>query len=515
MASDLPVTFVAQALRQRRQLFAPLYLLGALIAVLGVLGLVLGIVVLHRLGRDSTPYYADVVEHFKYGSIGSEPESGLPYWVFQAIPTLFPEVFGDRGWEVFGFLYEPDGKHGKRDLPIGFGRREVKGVDVVWLNCAVCHTSTVTVADNGERRIVPGMPSNNLDLYAFSSFLLDIADDERLSPDHLLPAMHEAGADFGWFEEQVWRYVVLPRVREGFVQRRARLLPLLEQQAEWGPGRVDTFNPYKMIQFDKRLTDMSQEELVGTSDFPSIFLQAPREGMQLHWDGNNPSLAERNLSAAIGAGVTPETVDHGAVERIAAWLQDLRPPASPYRPDQQAVERGKSVYLGACAACHGYNDGDRYVFEGAYLGKVTPIEQVGTDRNRLDSYTAELSDDQKTLFAGTPYQFSHFRKTDGYANQPLDGLWLRAPYLHNGSVPTLLDLLVPPAQRPVSFVRGVDVVDTEKGGFVAPTCVPGAALETGFCFDTMLRGNGNGGHTYGTDLSAEQKADLLAYLKTF
>jgi hypothetical protein len=155
------------------------------------------------------------------------------------------------------------------------------------------------------------------------------------------------------------------------------------------------------------------------------------------------------------------------------------------------------------------------VFEGAYLGKVTPIEQVGTDRNRLDSYTTELSEDQKNLFAGTPYQFRHFRKTDGYANQPLDGLWLRAPYLHNGSVPTLLDLLASPAQRPVSFVRGLDVVDIEKGGFVAPACVPGVALETGFCFDTMLRGNGNGGHTYGTDLSAEQKADLLAYLKTF
>src|SRR5262247_4116797 len=104
MASDPPVTFVAQALRRRRRRFSPLYLLVALIAVLGVLAMVLGIVALHRLGRDSTPYHADVVEHFKYGSIGSEPESGLPYWVFQAIPTLFPEVFGDRGWEVFGFL---------------------------------------------------------------------------------------------------------------------------------------------------------------------------------------------------------------------------------------------------------------------------------------------------------------------------------------------------------------------------------------------------------------------------
>lgn len=515
MASEAPITVVEATLRRRRRLRLPLYLLGGLVGLLGVAALVVGIIALHRLGRDGAPHYADVVEHFKYGSIGSEPESGLPYWVFQALPRLYPEVFGDQGWKVFGFLYEQDENGEERDLPIGFGRREVNGVEVVWLNCAVCHTGTVRISADGARALVPGMPSNNLDLYAFSEFLLDIADDEQLGPDQMLPAMEEAGADLGWFEEKLWRYVVLPRLREGAIARRARLLPLLERQPSWGPGRVDTFNPYKMIQFDMRIDELSEAELVGTSDFPSIFLQAPREGMQLHWDGNNPSLAERNLSAAIGAGVTPETVDHPAIERVAAWLQDLPPPPSPYDVDTESAARGKEIFLDQCAACHGYQDGERYVFEGDHLGEVEPIDRIGTDPNRLDSYTAELSDDQKTLFAGTPYQFRHFRKTDGYANQPLDGLWLRSPYLHNGSVPTLLDLLTPPAQRPVAFVRGLDVLDAEKGGFLAPACIPGEPLEEGFCFDTTLRGNGNGGHTYGTQLPAAQKVHLLAYLKTF
>ena len=49
-----------------------------------------------------------------------------------------------------------------------------------------------------------------------------------------------------------------------------------------------------------------------------------------------------------------------------------------------------------------------------------------------------------------PWKFSHFRKTDGYANMPLDGVWLRAPYLHNGSVPTLRALLFPD-ERPRTF----------------------------------------------------------------
>jgi len=50
----------------------------------------------------------------------------------------------------------------------------------------------------------------------------------------------------------------------------------------------------------------------------------------------------------------------------------------------------------------------------------------------------------------------------------LDGIWLRAPYLHNGSVPTLQDLLNPPNERPQTFHRGYDVFDPVKIGFKEP-----------------------------------------------
>ena len=71
-----------------------------------------------------------------------------------------------------------------------------------------------------------------------------------------------------------------------------------------------------------------------------------------------------------------------------------------------------------------------------------------------------------TFGAGRPWAFSHFKKTNGYAAAPLDGVWLRAPYLHNGSVPTLRDLLNAPAERPTSFYRGYDVYDYINGGFI-------------------------------------------------
>ena len=94
-------------------------------------------------------------------------------------------------------------------------------------------------------------------------------------------------------------------------------------------------------------------------------------------------------------------------------------------------------------------------------------------------------------------------------------MWLNGPYLHNGSVPSLRDLLESPPQRPATFVRGLDVLDGRNGGFVAPSCDPRQDPAEGFCFDTRLVGNGNGGHVYGTSLSATEKSDLLAYLLTF
>ena len=510
MGEAAEVTVVAKALRQRRR--RRITLLLAVVAVLAALCIA-------RSLDGETAHYADIREHFKYGSIGSEPESGLPYWVWKALPILFAEELAGRGAdEAFGFLYEPG-----RDLPVGFSKRRVLGVDLVWLNCAVCHSGTVSLPD-GERRLVLGMPANNLDLYGFIRFVLSLADSPKLAPGPLLDAMATAGADLGWLERLYYRAFVIPQLRSGLRARRDALMPLLEIQQAWGPGRVDTFNPYKLIHFGQSLADLDEKEIHGPADFPSIFLQRDRDGMQLHWDGNNPSLAERNLSAALGAGVTEESVDHAAIERVATWLLDLEPPENPYRQraERDLWERGRGLYMSACVDCHGYFDGERYVFTGARLGQVVKIDEIGSDPGRLDSYTAELAERQRDFFRDDPrYAFRHFTKTDGYANQPLDGLWLRAPYLHNGAVPNLRALLQPPGERPARFLRDSDAYDFEVGGFRTAGCPapePGSNRDPSgepFCFDTEQRGNARSGHDYGTGLSDDDKAALLEYLKTF
>jgi hypothetical protein len=281
-----------------------------------------------------------------------------------------------------------------------------------------------------------------------------------------------------------------------------RISILLDTPTPWGRGRVDTFNPYKAIQLHWDLTKLPPDELIGAADYPQLWNQAPREGMHLHFDGNNTSVAERNLSAALGAGVVPTTVDYDALYRIRDWILKLPPPKYPWDINQAMADRGKPIYDKECASCH--------AFGGAQVGMVEPIESVNTDPYRLNAYTYVFSTNQWALYPG-PNHFTHFQKTYGYANQPLDGAWARAPYLHNGSVPTMWDLLMDPKDRPKTFYRGYDVYDKKNMGFITA----GAEAErAGSLYDTSLKGNGNGGHLWGVKLTNDQKYDLIEYMKT-
>ncbi len=98
-----------------------------------------------------------------------------------------------------------------------------------------------------------------------------------------------------------------------------------------------------------------------------------------------------------------------------------------------------------------------------------------------------------------------------YAARPLYGIWAAAPYLHNGSVPTLYDLLLPPEQRPKKFALGGREYDPVKLGFAVTT----ACSQQDCLVDTTQTGNGNGGHLWGTDLSEPDRMALLEYLKTY
>ncbi len=103
-----------------------------------------------------------------------------------------------------------------------------------------------------------------------------------------------------------------------------------------------------------------------------------------------------------------------------------------------------------------------------------------------------------------------------YKARPLQGIWATAPYLHNGSVPTLYDLLLPPSQRPATFFVGTRQFDPEKVGFLTAK-----SDENSFEFDTVdaagkpIDGNSNAGHDYGNaSFSDGDRKALIAYMKT-
>jgi mono/diheme cytochrome c family protein len=481
------------------------------------LALAIGLWAFMSVRVDRPEDYADIVEHFKYGSIGSEPGGSLlqtvggvlpPYWIFRALPDICPDKL-PGGYASLGLVIEPG-----HDRPVGVSRRRRLGIDQAGFNCAACHASSVRDAPGAPPRIVAGMPAQTLDLERLVQFVLDCTLDNRLTAGNVRGHLPKEGGP-SLFERTLLRFGLVDRLKLTTLQLRNRMAPLFAARVpEWGPGRVDTFNPYKAIQFNWHLDQLPDSEKIGASDFPSLWNQKPREGLHLHWDGDNDSVDERNLSAALGAGVTPVTVDHASIKRIRDWIWTLPPPEYPYPIDKTLAAQGETVYRQQCQRCHAdYQFRDGTVSGGGRVGQIEDIDAVGTDPYRLNSYTFIFAVNQYGLYPDSPYRFSHFRKTHGYANQPLDGIWLRGPYLHNGSVPTLRDLLEPPDRRPASFYRGYDVFDREHVGFVSN--VPSAEGRMFFKYDTSIPGNGNGGHVYGTTLSDADKRAIVEYLKTF
>ncbi len=470
-----------------------------------------------RLIPEYPVTYSKIDEHFKYGSIGTEPVNGLPYWIWKVLPVLYADKMPANGYAGLGLMSEDN-----QDLPIGVSKRTVYGIDRVWLNCAVCHSGTYRETPESERMLVLAMPAHRLKLYQLIQFLINAARDNRFTSDRMIPRIEEiSDGEFGFLETLTYRYLIIPFTRAAILQLGDNLAHMRRQE-RWGTGRVDTFNAYKTNQLGFPTEAITQKELVGPADLPSIWGQRPRQGMELHWDGNNNKVEERNLSAAMGAGVTPVSIDLDNVRRVMDWLWDMKAPVYPKkgRIEKAKANNGKIAYQQYCSDCHGETEAGVYKFDSqrfTRLGKVEPIEYIGTDPGRLDSYTEVLAMNQNSFFSGYPsLRFKNFRKTYGYASMPLDGIWLRGPYLHNGSVPTIRDLLEPSSQRPKKFYRGYDVIDWQKIGFIS-----NVAKEKGekfYLFDTDAPGNSNKGHegeAYGTDLSPDLKDAIVEYMKEF
>ena len=298
-----------------------------------------------RFTRDEPVAYDQIEEHFKYGSLGGERESGIPYWIWKVLPKLFPEYLPGKKYVAgqeyasLGFIYEPG-----KDLPIGVSKRNTQGIDRVFLNCAACHAGSVRETAQSPRALYTGMPSNTVDLEAFQRFIFNCAADPRFNADRLMCEMEALGSNYDLLNRTIMRYYAIPFMRERLLMLKDRFR-FIEWEPDEGPGRTDTFNPAKTL-VNYPLEKMETREIVGICDLPSIWLQGPRRDrdMQLHWDGNQRKMEERNKNASFGTGAFPPTIDLAALQRIEDWLIDKAPPKYPFPINEPLRAQGEKIY---------------------------------------------------------------------------------------------------------------------------------------------------------------------------
>jgi len=207
-----------------------------------------------------------------------------------------------------------------------------------------------------------------------------------------------------------------------------------------------------------------------------------------------------------------EEVDEKMVD-VLAYIYSLEPPSYPFDIDTGLAAQGKPIFEENCVKCHGSYDSD-----GEYPNLMVSLETVGTDPELSNRYTqsSELNDYFLDWFntgwfgSGTaPLQLF---AEGGYIAPPLDGIWATAPYFHNGSVPTLADVLNS-KNRPVYWSRSFNDTDydIEKMGW---NYVRENSKTSKNTYDTTFKGYGKEGHIFGDELSETERQSLLEYLKT-
>ncbi len=364
------------------------------------------------------------------------------------------QAFRDR----YGMLEAPFDNGG---LPLGV-RREASGIT---FDCLVCHAGRVA----GQTMI--GLANTRIDLETFYDDLL---------------RMRELAPMFGFPQPPV------PYDLDG-------LTSAAGAQDAFGIG----FRLFGVPGINTRF---------GPQQAPAWWLLARKE--RLYVDAAGDASGHRSTMATLVAfGVTPDQLQarEPDFEDIAHFMRATRVPCwnlSTLDPETRA--RGQQVFDARCAECHGRHSGEAASFPNT----IVDVADVGTDPMRAMSFGPAEATALNASWFGQPPLMS----TGGYLAQPLLGIWARAPYFHNGSVPDLVGV-IDSTLRPTRWMRtGSELADYDaiRVGFrfteVANPPDPNTR-EGRLVYDTTRPGMSNAGHTYGDSLSLQERNDLLEYLR--
>jgi mono/diheme cytochrome c family protein len=456
-----------------------------------------------------------------------------------------------------GFGYLPSSRNAMNPdgLPIGFSRERDRA-DGLWLGmtCAACHVGQLT--RNGTTLLVEGAGS--------------MADTRRFDMT-LTAAMVATQADPAKYDRLVAALGVLendkPAMRARFdkvVAERVGYTRMNAPPHPPGPGRVDALgvimNQLAAAAIDKPGNARAPDAPVR---LPWIWGSSFYSRVQYNGSISNAGLGPvlRNIGQTLGVygavdvstpGMSyPSSVSVADLEKLEALLRRLDPPKwdeAVLGPiDRAKAERGAPVFQQTCAGCHTVRERD---VNGLVPMTLVPLNELGTDPTAARNFmtrpaeTGMLEGRPVGVFGGPAFGprapaaavvghvstavaaqlppqrlqagLAAYRaaviasppRLDAYKAVPLAGAWAGAPYLHNGSVASLRELLTPPGQRAVRFTYAGRDYDPAVVGF------PADVAGDGFVLDTTVPGNANTGHEYGTTLPEADKAALLEYLKT-
>ncbi|MFT3770923.1 MAG: cytochrome c [Minicystis sp.] len=452
-------------------------------------------------------------------------------------------------------------------LPVGFARHE----DKVGLTCAACHTTQINyrgtaVRIDGGPAMADIIGFMHEVRTAIAATLADDAKLGRFVARSKGASATREGARAGltetlkWFES--YETANHPSTVEGFARLDA-VTRIVNQAIRFTSDPKNSVTPGAPASFPV-LWDAPRHDFVQWTGFaPNA--EAGSLGRNVGevvgvYGRVEVKHYETEEEAKKGYPSTAEANEMVAMEEALRKLQSPRWPEDVLPPiDKALAARGEALYRAECVSCHAIID--RADPRRKITAMITDVDVVGTDPTaaklvadaRVPSgvlngavspmggkYGAEMSalamlGDLATRAVSnkpvaavkalanakihglekTSKQGNHKQATDkdpaadlrAYKARPLNGIWASAPYLHNGSVPSLYDLLLPAASRPARFAVGRWEYDPRKVGYVSDGTVP-------FVVDTSLAGNSNRGHEYGTKLSEADRLALIEFLKT-
>ncbi|MET0790179.1 MAG: hypothetical protein ABW061_01545 [Polyangiaceae bacterium] len=442
-------------------------------------------------------------------------------------------------------------------------------LQLVAFNCATCHRGEY-IDPQGNAHFVDGMPNTLIDAAGYKRAVVQSFRDDRFNAPAVIQAIntllaqeHKKRPIFADSNEPTPSALsaVECLAYAGIVAKAKQTafdkpIAWLDDRGQDGPGRLDAFSAlrYEFLGYTSDLSDVK----IATVDLPSIWNQGDNWRRWHHYDGNTADAHARNFGSIIGVGGSPLSLRKADVYTVTDWLDGKLESAgddhsvpikltSPKFPkeldtlDPNLIKEGKEIYEHfeknergelpeRCSKCHGKYDDSAQLVEPRPPCMSVPNEpkvvmptsetdplwlgcganvSIGTDSCRARAVDPTFVTKLNAFgAAANVWPAGAFTSRGGYLCPPLDGIWARAPYLHNGSVPNLDALLS--GTRPAHFQRGNPTYDPIKVGFLT-SALPGRAT---FDFDTSVPGNHATGHDGPDQIVTDEtkRRALIAYL---